>query len=127
MSDIPEALLGGIYAPCSLRHFTLFPLLPSVFQLSLLFSICHCSFFISLCSLLLLIFSSCSLIIFIAPCSISQFYAAPCSLFQIFVLPAPILRFPCSLLPSLFKAILLAPLGLKGHSPCSMITPNGGS
>ncbi len=29
--------------------------------------------------------------------------------------------------PSLFYTMLPAPLGLKGHSPCSMITPNRGS
>ena len=44
-----------------------------------------------------------------------------------FVLPAPRLCVSCSLLPSLFWAMLLAPLGLKGHSSCSLITPNGGS
>ncbi len=99
---IIEALLGGVYAPCSLRNFTPFSLLPSIFQLSLLLCNFHCSFFISLCSLLLFNFSSCSLIISSAPCSISQSFAAPCSLFQFFVLPAPRLRIPCSLLPSLF-------------------------
>ena len=78
---------GGL---CSLRHFTPFSLLPSIFRRSLLCTNFHCSFFISLCSLLLLIFSSCSPIISLAPCSISQFFAAPCYLFQIVVLPAPI-------------------------------------
>ena len=43
-----EALLGGVCAPCSLRHFTPFSLLPSIFRCSLLFTNFHCSFFISL-------------------------------------------------------------------------------
>ncbi len=97
-----EALLGGVHAPCSLRHFSPFSMLPSIFQHSLLFTNFHCSFFIFLCSLLLLIFSSCSLIISLAPCSIYHFFAAPCSLFKICVLHAPRLCFPCSLLPSSF-------------------------
>ena len=109
----------------SLRHFTPFSLLPSLFWRSLLLTNFHCSFFIFLCSLLLFHFSSCSHDIF--SCSISKFLAAPCSLFLIFLLPAPKLRFPCSLLPSLFQAMLLSPLGLKHHSPCSLFTPNGGS
>ncbi len=117
----------GVYAPCSLCHFTPFSLLPSIFWRLLLFTNFHCSFLISLCSPLLFNFLSCSLIISLAPCSSSQFFVAPCSLFQIFVLPAPRLRFPGFLLPSLYEAMLLAPLGLKGHSPCSLITPNGGS
>ncbi len=100
--NIFEALLGGVYDPCSLQHFTLFSLLPSNFQCSLLFTNFHCSLYISICSLLLFNFFSFSLIISLAPCSISQFSAAPCSLFQIFVLPAPRKRFPCSLLPSSF-------------------------
>ncbi len=117
----PQIEYGGSvregYAPCSLRHFTSFSLLPSIFRRSLLFTIFHCSFFISLCSLLLSYFSSCSLIISLAPCSISRFFAAPCSLFQFFVLPAPRLHFPCSLpyfrpcflLPWVSRAILPAP------------------
>ncbi len=100
--SIAEALLGGFYAPCSLRHFTPFSLLPSIFQRTLLFTNFHWSFFISPCSLLLFTFYPCSLIISLAPCSISQFFTAPCSIFQICVLPAPRLRFPCSLPPSLF-------------------------
>ncbi len=119
LSMISEALLGGVYAPCSLRHFPPFSLLPSNFWRSLLFTNYHCSIFISLCSLLLFNFSSCSLIISLAPCSISQFFAAPCSLFQffcsllpdyIFLAPCslPYLR-PCSLLPWVSRAILPAP------------------
>ena len=100
-----------------------------MFRRSLLFTNFHCSFFTSLCSLLLLIFSFCSLIISLAPCSISQFFPAPCSLFRIYVFPVPRSHFicslipysrPCSLLPWVSRAIL-------AYSPCSLITPNGGS
>ncbi len=59
------------------------------------------------------LFAPCSSFIFpLTSCSISQFFAAPCSLFQIFVLPAARLRFPCSLLPSLFL----------GHDPDFKLT-----
>ncbi len=37
--DMVEALLGGVYAPCSLRHFTPFSLLPSIFRRPLLFRV----------------------------------------------------------------------------------------
>ncbi len=62
-------------------------------------------------------------------CSLLHIPFFCCSLlpYPNFVLPAPRLRFPCSLLPSLFQAMLLAPFGLKSHSPCSLITPNRSS
>ncbi len=103
-----EALLGGVYAPCSLRHLTPFSLLPSILRRSLLFSNNHCSFFIFLCSLLLFNFSSCSLIISLAPCSISQFL----------LLPAPFSKFSCSLLPDY---VFLAPCSLPYYRPCSLL------
>ncbi len=107
--SVEPLLGGGVYAPCSIRHFIPFSLLHSIFRRSPLFTNFHCSFFISLCSLFLFNFSSCSLIISLAPCPISQFISAPCSLFQICVLPAPRIRCPSSLLPSFFMPCSLLP------------------
>ena len=100
-------------------HCIPFSLLPSIFQRLLLFTNFYCSFFNSLCSLLLFSLSPCSLIIFLAPRSISQFFAAPCSLFQSLcsLLPDYVFHAPCSLpyfrscslLPWVSRAILLAP------------------
>ncbi len=72
-----EALFGGVYSPCSLRHFTLLSLLPSIFRRSLLLTNFHCSFFISPCSLLLFNFSSCSLIILLLLAPFPKFLLLP--------------------------------------------------
>ncbi len=127
--SINEPLLGGVYAPCSLRYFTPFSLLPSIFLHSLLFTNFHRSFSIFLCSLLLFLFFpllpdnfSCSMLHFpILCCSLLPFpnFCAPCSQITFSLLPAPFFilgHAPCSLVSQ-----------FKGHSPCSLITPNGGS
>ncbi len=63
-------------------------------------------FFIFLCSMPLLNFSSCSRIFFLVPCSFLDFCSAPCS----FLLRlAPGWSFLCSLLLYLFYDVLLAP------------------
>ncbi len=115
---------GG--GPCSLLPSTLHPILPDPFhfQHPLLFTNFHRSFFIFLCSLLLLNVSSCSLIISLTPCWIFQFFAAPCSLFQILcsLLPDYVFLAPCSLpyfrlcslLPWVSRAILPAPWVVTG-------------
>ncbi len=101
-----EALLGGVYAPCSLQPFSPFSLPLSIFGTRSFLPI-HCSFFISLCSPLLFHVSSCSLIISLAPCSISNF----------FMLPAPFSKFWCSLLQDY---VFLAPFLISGHVPSSL-------
>ncbi len=108
VTPVTEALLGGVHAPCSLRYFTPFSLLPSILWRSLLFAHFHCSFFISLCIPLLFNFSSCSLIISLAPCSI----------FNFLLLPASFSKFLCSLLPDY---VSLASCSLPYFRPCSLL------
>ncbi len=109
MYCIDEALLGGVYAPCSLRHFNPFSLLPSIFRRPLLFTNFHYSLF-SLCSLLLFNFSSCSLIISLAPCSNLRIFC--CS-----VLPLSNFCAPCS---QITFSLLPAPFPILGNAPCSL-------
>ncbi len=96
----------GVYAPYSLRHFTPFSLLPSIFRRSLLVTNFHCSLFISLCSLLLFNVSSSSLIIYFAPFP------------NFLLLPAPFSKFLCSLLPDY---VFLAPCSLPYFRTCSLL------
>ncbi len=116
---ITEALLGGVYAPCSLRHFTPFYLLPSIFRRALLFTNFHCSFFVSLCSLLLFNFSPCSLIISLAPCSIFPIYC--CSLLPFPNFSAPCSQITFSLLPATFLILGNAPCSLGSQRPFSLL------
>ncbi len=101
---------GGVYAPCSLRHSTPFSLLPSIFQRSLLFTNFHCSFFISLCSLLLFLF------FLLLPdnfsCSLLHFPIFCCSLLPFLDFCAPYSQITFSLPP--------APSLILGHAPCSL-------
>ncbi len=102
-----EALLGGVYAPCSLWYFAPFSMLPFIFRRSLLSHNFHCSFRIFLCFLLLFNFFSFFLIISLAPCSISLFL----------LLPTPFSKLLCSLLRDY---IFLAPFFILGHAPGSI-------
>ncbi len=114
-----EALLGGVHAPCSLQYFIPFSLLLSIFRCSLIFTNFHCSFFISLCSLLLFNFSSCSLIISLAPCSIIPIFC--CSLLHSSNVCAPGSQITFSLLPAPFLILDHAPCSFGSQKPFSLL------
>ena len=112
-----EAMLEGSVL---LTPFKIFPgsLLPYSFQFFAPCSLCLCSFFIVLCSILLFNLLPCFWIVSLAPCSFSKFSSAP---FWVPYSRITILSALCSFF--LFQHLLLAYLCKKGM-PCSGITPN---
>ncbi len=109
-------------SPCSLPFFGARSFLP-IFTAPFSSLFAPCSFFLFF--LLLHYNFSCSLLHF-------QFCLLLPATFPIFLcslLPDYVFLANCSLPHNYYRScfLLLAPLGLKGLSPCSLITPNGGS
>ncbi len=107
---------GGL---CSPLPSTFYPVLPAPFHFSALAPFCQFSLLLFHLSSLPAPFLFFLLLPEDFSCSLPHFSICCCSL-----LPLPNFCAPCS---QITFSMLLAPLGLKGHSPCSLITPNGGS